>query len=321
MSLLERVYSFHQDILQDRYPNATTLIDQFEVSMATARRDIAYLRDRLLAPLAFDSKQNGYYYIDNGFSLPFSESPKITLLLGMLNTFAKEAGLRELPEVQQLENKLSSMLTADHPTLIQSLYCEWIEVESINTSVFSTIVEAVVNQRAVIITYSTAGSASSSRCVEPQRLCNYQGRWYLLAHCQLRHELRMFHIARIGSAVLTDEKIVFLPDLEESYLKSSFGIFKGGSIEMAEILFSGTAAELVRHQHWHRDQQVENTPEGILLKLPVSDDREITMKILQYGSRARVLAPESLQKKVAIEIQSMTELYNDTEQKSTMQEI
>jgi predicted DNA-binding transcriptional regulator YafY len=316
MSLLERVYSFHQDILQDNYPNATTLIEQFEVSMATARRDIAYLRDRLLAPLAFDSKKNGYYYTDNSFSLPFSESPKITLLLGMLNKFAKEAGLRELPEVQQLENKLSSMLTADHPTLIQSLYCEWIEVESIDTSVFSTIVEAVVNQRAVMISYSTAGATSSSRCIEPQRLCNYQGRWYLLAHCRLRNELRMFHIARIGNAELTDEKILFIPDLDESYLKSSFGIFKGGDIKMAEILFSGTAAELVRHQHWHRDQQVEKTPEGIILKLPVSDDREITMKILQYGSHARVLAPESLQKNVALEIQSMTALYSETEKKS-----
>jgi predicted DNA-binding transcriptional regulator YafY len=316
MSLLERVYSFHQEILRDRYPNATTLIEQFEVSMATARRDIAYLRDRLLAPLAFDSKKNGFYYTDNGFSLPFSDSPKITLLLGMLNKFAEEAGLRKLPEVQQLESKLSSMLTADYPTLVQSLYCEWIEVESIDTSVFSIIVEAVVSQRAVIICYSTAGSASSSRCIEPQRLCNYQGRWYLLAHCRLRHELRMFHIARIGSAELTSEKISFLPDLEESYLKSSFGIFKGGCIEMAEILFSGTAAELIRHQHWHRDQQIENTPQGILLKLPVSDDREITMKILQYGAQAKVLAPESLQKKVAREIQSMTALYSDIKEKS-----
>lgn len=309
MSLLERVYSFHQDLLQQRYPNATTLVDRFEISLATARRDIAYLRDRLMAPLAFDSRRNGFYYTENDFSLPFNESPKITLLLGMLNRFAEQAGLRDLPEVRQLEKKLSSMLSADHAKLIKSLYCEWIEVESIDTGVFSSIFEAVVNQQAITIDYLTAGATGSSRCIEPQRLCNYQGRWYLLAHCRLRQGLRMFHISRITRAVPTREKITFLAGLEKSYLQSSFGIFKGGSIETAEILFTGTAAELVRHQHWHRDQQIEETEIGLLLRLPVSDDREIAMKVLQYGSLARVLAPKRLQIKVAREIQAMTALY------------
>lgn len=313
MSLLERVYSFHQDLLLDRYPNATTLADRFEISLATARRDISYLRDRLLAPLAFDAGRNGFYYTENDFSLPFTESPKITLLLGMLNRFAEEVGLRQLPEVQQLEKKLSSMLSADHAKLVQSLHCEWIEVESIDTRIFAVIVEAVVNQRAITISYLTAGAASSSRCIEPQRLCNYQGRWYLLAFCRLRQELRMFHIARIGRAESSNERISPLADLEETYLQSSFGIFKGGKTETAEILFTGTAAELVRHQHWHRDQQIEATVEGILLRLPVSDDREITMKVLQYGSQARVLAPEKLQLRVAQEIQAMTALYEQAE--------
>ncbi len=309
MSLLERVYSFHQDLQLQRYPNATTIADRFEVSLATARRDIAYLRDRLMAPLAFDNKHNGFYYTENDFSLPFTESPKITLLLGMLNKFAEEAGLRRLPEVQQLEKKLSSILSDDHSRLLQSLYCEWIEVESIDTEIFEIIIEAVVNQLAITIDYLTAGLTGSSRCIEPQRLCNYQGRWYLLAFCRLRQELRMFHVARITRAELSNEKISFLPGLEETYLQSSFGIFKGGEVEIAEILFTGTAAELVRHQHWHRDQQIKETPEGILLKMPVSDDREITMKVLQYGSLARVVSPEKLQLKIAREIQKMATLY------------
>lgn len=123
----------------------------------------------------------------------------------------------------------------------------------------------------------------------------------------------MFHIARIGRAESSNERISPLADLEETYLQSSFGIFKGGKTETAEILFTGTAAELVRHQHWHRDQQIEATVEGILLRLPVSDDREITMKVLQYGSQARVLAPEKLQLRVAQEIQAMTALYEQAE--------
>ena len=45
MSLLERVFYFHQQILEERFPNSRTIADHFEVSVATSRRDIAYLRD------------------------------------------------------------------------------------------------------------------------------------------------------------------------------------------------------------------------------------------------------------------------------------
>ncbi|WP_163335975.1 YafY family protein [Desulfopila sp. IMCC35008] len=309
MSLLERVYSFHQDILNNRYPNATNLTEQFEVSLATARRDIAYLRDRLLAPLEFDQLKNGFYYTEQGFSLPFTQSPKVFFLLGMIHKLAEEAGLKDLDEVRQLEEKLSTLLSADYQDLKEGLYCEWVEIESINTGIFGKIVDALLNHRAVSLHYTSASSDASVRVVEPQRLCNYQGRWYLLAQCRLRNDLRMFHLARIGEAEVTDEKISRLPNLNETYLQQSFGIFKGSKTYTAEILFTGTAAELVKHQHWHTGQEIEPCDEGIILRLPVSDDREIMMKILQYGGMARVLGPERLKERILQEISAMTSQY------------
>lgn len=69
------------------------------------------------------------------------------------------------------------------------------------------------------------------------------------------------------------------------------------------------AAELVRRQYWHDKQVIEEDDDGICLSLPVSDDREILMKILQYGASARVLAPESLRERVREEIYHMTQNY------------
>ncbi len=309
MSLLERVYSFHQDLTNNRYPNATTLTEQFEVSLATARRDIAYLKDRLLAPLAFDHGRNGFYYTEEGFALPFGQSPKIFFLLGMISRLAEEAGLKELEEVQQLEKKLSAMLRADYDQLKQSLYCEWVETESINTTIFADVVEGLLKQRAMELEYSAASTKISRRIIEPQRLCNYQGRWYLLAFCRLRDGLRMFHLARMRKVELTNEKISPLADLNETYLQQSFGIFKGTTTYTAEIAFTGTVAELVKHQHWHTNQEIEVTEGGIILRVPVSDDREIMMKVLQYGGQAKVLAPESLKEKIKDEVRLMSGHY------------
>jgi len=313
MSLLERVFYFHQEVVNGNFPNSKTLAWQFETSTATSKRDIVYLRDRLLAPLIFDHKKNGYFYHEESFSLPFQDSPKIIFLLAMLNKLAGEAGLGELSEVKQLERQLSSMISADHEKLIDRIHCQWIEVESIKHQIFGCITEGVVKGKVLKLLYRSLGGESSSRNVAPQQIINYQGRWYLLAYCQLRQANRLFHIARILRAEVTDETVPADLCFDKNLLEQSFGIFKGSQLNYAEILFTSTAADLIRHQYWHKDQEIEEVEEGILFRLPVSDYREITMKILQYGAMATVIAPPELKQRIQTEISSMAENYQQPE--------
>ncbi|MFC1833033.1 WYL domain-containing protein, partial [Thermodesulfobacteriota bacterium] len=60
--------------------------------------------------------------------------------------------------------------------------------------------------------------------------------------------------------------------------------------------------ELVKHQIWHKDQEILEEEDGTIIKLPVHDDREIMMKILQYGAQARVRKPAHLYQKIREEI-------------------
>lgn len=310
MSLLERIYYFHEELKQNRYPNASNLINHFEVSPATARRDIAYLRDRLLAPLEFDQSNNGFYYTRESFGLPFEKNPKIVFLLGMLSKMAEEAGLGSLAEVQSLEQRLSQLVTPEYSELVEAIHCEWVEVEAVESTIFEAIIEATVQHKVLRIHYRSALGQNSERDLEPLRLVNYQGRWYLLAFCRLRGDIRMFHIARITAAVVGRQGFSrHSEDNYKAYLNSAFGIFKGGVLFNATILFTSTAAELVRNQRWHRDQVIETTTEGIVMHLPVNDDRELIMKILQYGSMARVIAPDQLRRRVHDEARAIAALY------------
>jgi predicted DNA-binding transcriptional regulator YafY len=309
MSLLERVFYFHQEIVKNNYPNSRTITDQFEVSVATSKRDINYLRDRLFAPLAFNSKENGFYYEEEGFHLPFEEGPRIVFLLAMLSKLADEAGLGGLEEVRQLEQRLSTMISPDYEKIVASVHCQWIEVESIDHTIFETIIEAVSKKQLLALQYISVGRQDSARNVAPLQIINYQGRWYMYAFCELRQENRLFHIARIGSAKLTGQRIPGDIIFDSSRFGLSFGIFQGTPRYTAEILFTSTAAELVRNQHWHKDQEMISVEEGMLLRLPVSDDREIIMKILQYGAMARVIAPPELIQRVKSEISAMAKNY------------
>ena len=311
MSVLERVYVFHQDLKNKRYPNAPGLAARFEVSLATARRDIAYLRVRLLARILFDQHKNGFYYSEEGFSLPFEQSPRILLLLSLLNKLAEEAGLVDLPELKRLENRLGTLLIPGHSRLVESLYCEFVEVEPVAPAVFETMLQAMADGQMLCFQYRSARGEVSARKVGPLRLVNYQGRWYLFAWCVLRQAPRLFHLARISAAVLDSEKNLHDQATADASLAQSFGIFKGEVLYEAELLFTGTAAELVRHQRWHRDQRLEERADGLLLSLPVSDDREVVMKVLQYGAMARVVGPEHLRLRVAREIAAMSGLYGE----------
>ena len=308
MSVLERVFFFHREILKGNYPNSRTLADHFEISTATSKRDINYLRDRLCAPLHFNPQRNGFDYTE-GFHLPFEESPRIIFLLAMLSKLADEAGLGQLPEVRQLEQRLSTMISPDYGSVIDSLHCLWIETESIDHLIFEIAIEAVVKRQLLALQYRSIGGTTTTRTVAPLQIINYQGRWYCYAFCSLRLENRLFHIGRIHSAKLTGQNIPDDISLDRSALGSSFGIFQGKPRYTAEILFTATAAELVKNQRWHKDQEIIPVERGVLLRLPVSDDRELVMKILQYGTMARVLSPPELVERLQSEIIAMAENY------------
>ena len=308
MSLLERIYSFHSQVQSGRFPNANNLAEEFEVSPATAHRDIAYLRDRLLAPLKFDQRRNGYFYDEDNFRLPFEDSPRIVLFLGVLSSMAAETGLESLPELQRLQQKLSSMVVGNRGHIEDLLHCEWVEVQSVDRTIFATVITALLEGKQLDIQYG-ASQQKPTRRVEPLKLVHYQGRWYLLAWCRLRQEKRLFHLARIQQIATTREPIEHHLEAENDYLTAAFGIFKGKPRFTATIALTGRTAETVREQHWHPDQRIEQTKTGILLHLPVAEDRELIMKVLQFGDEAEVIAPRQLREKIKDKIVRMVGRY------------
>jgi predicted DNA-binding transcriptional regulator YafY len=313
MSLLERIYYFHSRILDNRYPNSGDLVREFEISPATAHRDIAYLRDRLLAPLVFSQRQKGYYYTDSEFRLPYEDTPRLVMLLGVLQKIAGETGLFDLPELKKLQQKLTQLLDQDNRTIDNLIHCEWVETEPVDTAIFADVLGVLLNGRQLRITYTSAAGKSSKRSIDPLKLVNYQGRWYILAWCHLRRSRRMFHLSRIKKSQRLETRAEHRLKTDDEWLSGSFGIFKGDANTRfrAKILLTGTAAEIVRHQRWHPDQEITMTGNGLILNLPVSDDRELIMKVLQFGSQASIIGPDELRKKVRDEIEKMADLYKN----------
>jgi predicted DNA-binding transcriptional regulator YafY len=229
--------------------------------------------------------------------------------MGLLNKMADEAGLGKLPEMGKLEKRISQLIAPGYERLMENVLCQWIEVENLAPAIFESIIEAVLQNKLLEIQYVSANARKSNRILEPLQLINYQGRWYLLAYCFLRNDHRLFHMARIAKATSGDLLGKQTHPAPDAYLNDAFGIFTGNTQYHAKILFTGTAAEMIRRQHWHKAQTIEKHTDGIILSLPVADDREIMMKILQYGSQAKVLEPDRLRERIIEEVTKITALY------------
>jgi predicted DNA-binding transcriptional regulator YafY len=69
MSAYHRILWIHNRIIEQKYPNAAKIAEQFEISNRQAQRDVEYMRDSLNAPLGYSPKQKGYFY-SCAFALP-----------------------------------------------------------------------------------------------------------------------------------------------------------------------------------------------------------------------------------------------------------
>ena len=62
MDRTERFHLIDQMLCNRRVVSRAQFLDALEVSPATFKRDLEYLRDRLAAPIVWDHEQRGYCY-------------------------------------------------------------------------------------------------------------------------------------------------------------------------------------------------------------------------------------------------------------------
>jgi predicted DNA-binding transcriptional regulator YafY len=211
---------------------------------------------------------------------------------------------------------LESHLARDYRPVSERISYELSLAEPLSMEDFTTVCQAMLLGRRLDLVYVNAKAERSERSVEPERLVNYSGRWYLVAWDLLRGALRTFHLSRVEKLSISKE-LVASPSAPgrddasvEAYLASGFGIFKGAATVEAKVRIKGPAAALVARQSWHPKQRVER---GIDtdgephtdIALPVADWTELLGRVLSFGSAAEAIAPPEFRKAWKEEIRKM----------------
>lgn len=311
MTGYERIHWLYERLKSDAFPRRQQFLEQFEVSPSTFKRDLAYLRDRLGAQIEFHPSRQGYFLINTDFELPsfwFNRSHLLILagICRQLELFALS------PSIAELRTRLMAMLAPDNGQPLVNIFSfETVGCATCDNANLDGMAEAMLAGRVVSITYRSGGNgAITIREVEPYRLHNYMGAWYLIGFCRERQAPRSFQLSRILELGVLSERVGSQRFSVEDYLAGAFGIFKGAELVTVVLHFSPAMARFVENEFWHRDQVMAPLSDGGLrLSLPVADLTEIRMKVLQYGSQVEVIAPEELREQVAAEAARMVKMY------------
>lgn len=317
MSQLERITYIDRVLREKGSVKTRDVASRFEVSERQVSRDIEYLRDRFDAPLEWNPSLRAFRYEGAFDALRFADEKLL-----IFNALARSMAENEhyIPVVTaEILAELESHIARDYRPVSRRIRWKLPISERTSMEDFTVTCQAMLLGRRLELAYRDAAGRRSDRAIEPERLLNYSGRWYLVAWDLSREALRTFHLSRVERLALAKERITSPrpagaaeSDIE-SFVDSGFGIFKGSETVEATIRVRGSAAPLVARQEWHPAQRVAQGQDAdglpwTELSFPVADVTELLGRVLSFGSSAEPLAPPNLRERWQSEIRRMAAL-------------
>jgi predicted DNA-binding transcriptional regulator YafY len=243
MSNTERLLKIQRIFESGKVMSAHDFLDTLEISRATFRRDLDYLRDRLGVPIVWDAAAGGYRIDQSpsevrvhsvpGFWLNDKEIIGLLTVMQMLDELEAETLIGD--QIGPLRERLEGLLEQGKFSVAdirRRIRVSHVGSRQSATQHFQVVAHALMKHRRLFIRhFARLDGQQTEREVSPQRISYYRDNWYLDAFCHLRNDLRSFSIDALESAVELDKAAVFVEwqTLVEE-LDSGYGVFAGSAL-------------------------------------------------------------------------------------------
>ena len=297
---------------------AKQISEKLEINIRTVYRYI----DKLSAsgvPIISDTGHNGGYTLLNNFiEAPlFFDVEEQTALLQAAG-FAKEAGYFFGEELNRATSKLKMYSNQDQERVLKQ-HLEVLEViSSIGKSPIEVVLRKleknVVNEVSIEIVYHTSQEAQSkSRIVDPYGIVYWNNKWYIIAFCNMRNEIRSFRVDRIINIKETEIKFnrpkgfsvgkIFMeklvPAVEDE--KELMHLVVGGKTSALDNLC----------QHWFLGHHFKERASDKVIFLLQEEiiHKYVPYLLLPYGKSVQVIEPLSLKQRIVEVLAELLKYY------------
>ena len=297
------------ELLTKRTLTASYLAEKHGVSVRTVYRYVDMLS--LNVPIYVKRGRNGGICISDSYKLPvgFMTKEEYHSTIEALETMYSQ-----LPEERFLlaKQKLSAQMKTEDRDFSLSGNIGTILVDGGtwgNTRKFSEkirLLEDCIKEKIVVeIEYHSRKVEATRRKIEPHVLVFRQGVWYVFAFCRKQRAFRLFHLGRIATLFMTEEKFIRRPFQREDIPLN----YRTELAPSVDVTLRISAKAFVEAQDWLGIENLKADGEDWIANLPLPDDEWLVKKIIGMGSDVKVIAPKSLQLKVLEEARRIMKNY------------
>ncbi len=299
-----RLLTIDSEISNGNYPNSRILSEKLEVSIATIKRDIAYMKDMLNAPILYENSKNGYYYEDKTFRLPAIFTNEEELFSGAI-ALKLLAQYKGVPIYRHLESIFSNFYKVLFKSKIKDR--SWFEkrilfiqesTPEFSNVIWDTLITAMIENRYIEFSYKGPwmdGSRTGYHIAPYQLVCK-AGTWYFAGYSNRKNVVSLYALHRVLSIKLADD--YFEMDENYKYFISTdkvFGVYSFNEVLQCRIQFFNETVAYISERQWADDQVIEHQEDGsIIISFSTGQIYEIVRFILSQGSNAMPLEPTEL---------------------------
>lgn len=234
--------------------------------------------------------KGGYkYYIEES-----SYSTRDQLKQWLLNSFSLNNLLSETKSIKE------NIIFEDIPSGYQFL---------------SDFLEAIRDQKLLRVHYQAFDKVQASEYeLEVYGLKVFRQRWYALAYCRQKEELRTYSLDRVLGVETTELTYSIPDDFDlQAYFKNAFGImieFEDAP-EPIQIKVYGKQRYYIETLPLHHSQRIiEENDTYAIFELKVHTTYDFLQELLSHGPSVELVSPQWLREEFAEKIKSMYYLYN-----------
>jgi len=287
MSNLHRILWIDSQLRAHRYPNASRIAEQFEISRRQAARDIEYMRDSLGAPLEFCAAENGYRYHSDGFALPavyLSEAEQETL------DAAAGGSAEALGAASQVLGRFLQRAGAARP--FERLRRAVPRGLRANAEETRTRLQGAIESRRVVVVKGRAPDAPFRIVrLHPYRFALARGDVdaYVLGYSERTRGIEGLHLAFIDEVELTQQRFPAPPPADLPGFRAPY-------LADLAIALESLPARLAEHARWI---------EAGRCQIPFESSETLLGALLAQPAPFRILGPAWLARRLAVRLEKL----------------
>jgi len=299
-----RLLSMINIMLNKELVTAKYLAEKHEVSIKTIQRDMETLNMAGIPVYSKKGINGGYGILDSyKFDTKLLSNQEVSLLKSMLDGLSDVYSNKSLERLwEKLESALITVGSSEYSNVKVDI-TPWNKDGKLQEKI-CLISDAIGQSLVLNIQYYNSNGECLLRNVEPYELVLRHGRWYMLAYCLQKNDMRTFKVNRISSMEITNLRFNMRDYKSDKRAESPMK----GDIKKVLIFNKKVYYRIV--DIFDDDEVTEITDKSVTVVTYLKLDTWLIPMILSFGDDVKIIEPENLKEKVKNKIKKMNNIYN-----------